>query len=590
MHYLPSLKIALLKKVYCFLLVNIILGAMPFKLIADNQLEKFTIIAKEVDSLSKLHGTKARLLLKDLYQIAGNHPDSIVLKQECLYREAELGYAQGVYDSTINRLIKKELQYINPLKDTFHNAMLQYSFALNQYLKGSYGEAFTLALYAMEQFEQLKNNQFTIKTLMILGRICISIESYKMAEEYYNKALEYMDRLHPDYYQIRSNIVYITLVRSGHLEAATDSLIKYISIFEAKQDTAQLIGSYLNISSIYHLKNEHEKTRYYYTATHKLIQAIDNVRYSVVFYQGFGVYQIMENNLRAAYQNFHLAKTFAENSGSPDLLIFPFESLAHIHEKLNHIDSAYFYVKQYNAVKEKILKEANPIEAYRSYISVFLEASKQELIIKEQEILLKNRLVIVMTISAVGIILLIVSWLIILQQQKRHSHQQALLKETENKELEERLQSKLLSEQLQTERINAQTRELTSYSLALSNKNSILQQISSAIQRLPNDPRASDDIQKMIKNNLNIDGAWEDFVLHFEKVHPSFFNRIKTICNTLSENDLRLCAYFRIGMLAKQIAQILNVSPESIKMHRYRIKKKLNLSEDENLDDFIRNI
>ena len=55
-------------------------------------------------------------------------------------------------------------------------------------------------------------------------------------------------------------------------------------------------------------------------------------------------------------------------------------------------------------------------------------------------------------------------------------------------------------------------------------------------------------------------------------------------------NELRLCAYFRIGMSIKQIAQILNVSPESIRIHRYRLKKKLMLGEEENIDDFIRNV
>jgi DNA-binding HTH domain-containing proteins len=77
---------------------------------------------------------------------------------------------------------------------------------------------------------------------------------------------------------------------------------------------------------------------------------------------------------------------------------------------------------------------------------------------------------------------------------------------------------------------------------------------------------------------------------HFNKVHPSFFDKLKEMCNNLTENNLRMCAYFRIGMSAKQVAQILNVSTETIKNGRYRLKRKLGLEEEQDLDDFIRNI
>ena len=81
-------------------------------------------------------------------------------------------------------------------------------------------------------------------------------------------------------------------------------------------------------------------------------------------------------------------------------------------------------------------------------------------------------------------------------------------------------------------------------------------------------------------------------MMHFSKIHPRFFQRLKKVpcAKALTENELRMCAYFRIGMTAKQIAQILNVSPEAIRINRYRIKKKLMLTEADDLDDFIRNV
>ena len=78
--------------------------------------------------------------------------------------------------------------------------------------------------------------------------------------------------------------------------------------------------------------------------------------------------------------------------------------------------------------------------------------------------------------------------------------------------------------------------------------------------------------------------------LHFDSVHPDFFRKLKKLSAELTENDLRLCAYIRIGLRAKQIAEMLSVSPDSVNSNRYRLRKKFGLQRGDSLDDFIRRI
>lgn len=89
---------------------------------------------------------------------------------------------------------------------------------------------------------------------------------------------------------------------------------------------------------------------------------------------------------------------------------------------------------------------------------------------------------------------------------------------------------------------------------------------------------------------MNTETERHKFIYHFNEVHPEFFSRLKSLCNELTENNLGMCAYFKMGMSIKQVASILNVSTETVKNARYRLKKKLNLNEEINLDDFIRDI
>lgn len=80
---------------------------------------------------------------------------------------------------------------------------------------------------------------------------------------------------------------------------------------------------------------------------------------------------------------------------------------------------------------------------------------------------------------------------------------------------------------------------------------------------------------------------WQQFVGHFTQVNPHFFDNLKQKFPDLTANEIKLCAYIRIGMSSKQIAQMLNLSPESVNKNRYRLRKKLGMEKDEALDELI---
>ena len=87
--------------------------------------------------------------------------------------------------------------------------------------------------------------------------------------------------------------------------------------------------------------------------------------------------------------------------------------------------------------------------------------------------------------------------------------------------------------------------------------------------------------------NLNIDEEWETFKMHFDKVHLHFFKKLKRMCNELTEDNLRMDAYIRMGLGTKQIAQILNITERFVVTGRHRIKKKLGLGDKESLTHFM---
>lgn len=172
------------------------------------------------------------------------------------------------------------------------------------------------------------------------------------------------------------------------------------------------------------------------------------------------------------------------------------------------------------------------------------------------------------------------------------------LKRIENRELRTNLEQEMIIKRLNYENFERDLKqkecEISSSVLLLSNKNDLLQQIGQLSAQYYQDGRVPrefvEQVNALVGESLKGDDEWTRFKKHFDSVHPDFFTKLKSIGLDLTENDLRLCAYLRIGMRAKDIAAMLNVSPASVNTQRYRIRKKLGLAKEDSLDDFIRRV
>ena len=124
------------------------------------------------------------------------------------------------------------------------------------------------------------------------------------------------------------------------------------------------------------------------------------------------------------------------------------------------------------------------------------------------------------------------------------------------------------------------------------NKNSILSDIHDMLTSLEcRENRDSEmkiqAIERLIRQNIHFDNDWQTFKLHFEKVHGNFFQGLKETHQSLSQGDMRLCAYMVINLNPKEIAQILNISPDSVRKRKQRLKEKLNVEKDTDLVGYL---
>jgi DNA-binding CsgD family transcriptional regulator len=116
-------------------------------------------------------------------------------------------------------------------------------------------------------------------------------------------------------------------------------------------------------------------------------------------------------------------------------------------------------------------------------------------------------------------------------------------------------------------------------------KNELLSEIKTAIEK--QQPLSEQQLVKMVNRHFEQNNSWDDFNLYFESVNKNFYTRLKQIYPEISANDLKICALIKLNLSIKEMASILNISPDSVKTARYRLRKKLQMTADDNLTDFI---
>ena len=134
--------------------------------------------------------------------------------------------------------------------------------------------------------------------------------------------------------------------------------------------------------------------------------------------------------------------------------------------------------------------------------------------------------------------------------------------------------------------IESKNRELAVSTMSMIKKNQFLSKIKSDLKKSESGDKIFSVI-KMIDRNLNNKDDWKFFEEAFNNADKDFLKKVKSTHPSLTNNDLRLCAYLRLNLSSKDIAPLLNISLSSVEIKRYRLRKKMQLTHNEGLTDHL---
>lgn len=209
-----------------------------------------------------------------------------------------------------------------------------------------------------------------------------------------------------------------------------------------------------------------------------------------------------------------------------------------------------------------------------------------------------NLLLIIFSILLLFLLLYIVlyyrsSKIKLIQQEKNWTEQiqyidfQKALSEMEVKNIE--LENNLLITRLEEKR-----KELITYALSIGEQRQFLESINQTISELLTETDEQtrhhklSEVNKVIKQKMSFSDEIEELYLRAEKVHQDFPTKLSMFHPNLTDQEKKLTLLLRIGFSSKEIAPLLNISPKSVEISRYRLRKKLNLQKDDNLTQYIK--
>jgi tetratricopeptide (TPR) repeat protein len=591
------------------------------------------------------------LLLADLALIKAQHIGNLYLQSDALKLKADALYYLDSLETSLNNYLlsaETDLSSDKPRKDSilgrygdaghvnyllgrykksieFHNIALQMSIerkdtaeiatnysnlGLVYNMMGDYAKSIDHFLQTL-RLDKLKGNEMNMSTnYNSIGLVYFAWKKFDKALEFLELALKY-DRLNKeeDKISIRlSNLSRVYLAINKY-EKAINCLEEALKIDRKLKHTSKIAIRLQGLGFAYQSINKNEQALSYYTEALSMYEKMQmNFKIAGLKIQMGELYLKLGKLNKAEVSLKEGLKTAQELNLRPEEM----DAVKQLYIFYKHTAKpadALVYHEQYKALQDSIFSEksANLINEFEVKYESEKKDLENQLLLKKNEIHKKNQRLFFGAIIFLIVLAFILFWAFSLKRKSLNQSKKIFAKETEitglrlenienqNFHLQEMLFAEEEISKLQKKSLDQKNHELTTAAMLIANKNEVFEKLRMQAEQLKINlsETKTAEVRTMISEidkQTDIENQWEQFKLHFESIHKTFFENLNKNDLRLTQNDLQLCAYIKLNLSTKEISSLMNITPESVNTHRYRLRKKLNLEADVPLDEFIHHI
>ncbi len=516
---------------------------------------------------------------------------SILLFVEIIVLEAqETRYNSKSIDSVFSEL-KNQLNKTKKGNDSIG--------IINSYIQlGIFYENLGIVNEATKNFHlALKLNKVNDTTTVYIenkiGAIHLSLKQYETATSYLNESLEIVKQIG---FEKGEATCYALLGSVAEKQSNYNLALKYqkrsLSIFKKLSDNTGLAIVNENIGSIYEDLEQFEDALNFFLRAHDFAKnSPSNNRINII--NNLGDANRKMGKTKEALSYTQLAYEISKATYNRHEEAAAVKDLALTYADLGDFKKAFVYMEEHSNItkRETERKNSELVSTLQILYEVEERQAQVELLSKQNEINKIRQNIILL--ASTFLILVLIIWLLYYKKQQQ---QQSKIHQYEQQLLQANLDRKTDEETALQREIGIKISSLTNYSLHLAHKNKMLSDISRTLFNLKdrNTVMIKSKLEALIKDidfDLSQEREWTEFIGFFEQIHPNFFQILKnSVSIELSPSELRLCMLLRLNLSSKEIASILKITPDSVRIARYRLRKKLPVNPKDDLQIFILNL
>ena len=533
---------------------------------------------KDIDSLLTILRTDKEDTAKAI------HLNNLSNKYILINKDSALHYANEALMLANNlptfRPGKDGIGWLKGIADAYNNIGSVY------YNGGNYSKALEHYFKALKIDEELQSKIGIAKCFADIATIYTALGNYNKAIDYSFKALKINEELGikrsiAASYNTLGNIFF---EQQDHAKAE-DYYFKALKINEEIGNKSGIAACLSNIGGIYSAQLNYTKAANYHFKALKMDEEIGNKIGIACDMVHIGCFYITTKNYTEAeqylLQSLSISDSLKNMSGQKDAA----ENLSIVYSKTGKHQKALEYYQRAMIAKDSLFSEEKNKELTSHEMN--FEFEKKEAVAKaeqEKKDLLADKKKIITSSVIIILIILVIAIILLLRQQRLKRKKDQIIFEKENELLiseKQRLESELIHSK----------KLLDNYMESMLEKSELLENFKTeveALKILKSKEIHEEKIERLDQLNkvtILTEDDWYKFQELFEQVYKGFFVRLKEKLPNLTPAETRLVCLTKLKLTTKQMADVLGVSQDTIKKTRYRLRKKLVISEEEDIDE-----
>lgn len=263
---------------------------------------------------------------------------------------------------------------------------------------------------------------------------------------------------------------------------------------------------------------------------------------------------------------------------------------AKIYQKANNPDMAIEALENKMKIQDELLNRKNKdtlIKLQEQYAKKFLGKESKQLETKNSVLQEKvEETQIASLLPFLCIVLLcggIITFFVIRNRKNKKRLQAAIIKK---EELQKDYENAKTINRLHKENLEAKKQELVSGIVTLTTLEGNISKLVLECSENPSNLHIK-EIKGQLEALTSDKDYWKLFRKRFNEAYAGFQENLEKQFPNLTKNDLFFCALLKLNLPYKDMATLMQVSPESLVKKKYRIKKRMGIESEQELDSIL---